>query len=148
MKKSARLSSVVKIAESHEQSAAQALGESQQQLEGTQQQLALLMSYRDDYIAQLNRRAENGISISQMQSYRTFIAQLGKSIESQHSVIDKCEQNVEAKRQAWFAARRQTQAMDKVIAKYICQEQLLEAKQDQKESDDRSQLRCREMFAY
>ncbi len=143
MKKSARMASIVKVAESDEQRAAQALGKSQQQLDVHRERLEQLVDYRSEYVKQLQERASGGISVSQIQSYRAFISQLDLGIEEQHKVIDNMQLDVESKRQEWFARRSQTQAMDKVMSKYHYQEQLLEGKRDQKESDERAQgQRC------
>jgi len=143
IKKSARLASVVKIAESEEQRAAQALGECQQQLELHRARLEQLVGYRGEYLKQLNERAGNGISIMQIQHYRAFISQLDRGVEEQNKVIGSVQIEIESKRREWFNKRTKTQAMDKVVSKHIYQEQIIEGKRDQKESDERAQvMRC------
>lgn len=143
MKKSARLASVVKIAESEEQRAAQALGECQQQLALHRARLEQLVDYRGEYLKQLNEKAGNGITIMQMQHYRAFISQLDRGVEEQNRVIGSVQIEIESKRRDWFNKRSKTQAMSKVVSKHVYQEQVVENKQDQKESDERAQvMRC------
>ncbi len=138
MKKSVRLASVVKIAESEEHKAIQAFGHCQQQLEMHKGRLRQLMEYRNEYQQQFNQRASNGISVAQMQSYRAFISQLDLGIEEQNRVIGSTTLEVEAKRREWFTKRTKTKAIDKVIEQHITKEQAQESKRDQKECDERS----------
>ena len=143
MKKSVRMASVVKIAESDEQKAALALGECQQQLEMCHQRLEQLRGYRGEYLSAFNEKAGDGISITHMQRFRSFITQLDNGIEEQQRVIGNVQLEVELKRQEWFGKRTKTKAMDKVVEQYRFQEQVIANKRDQKESDERAQvMRC------
>lgn len=143
VKKSVRMASVVKIAESDEQKAARALGECQQQLEMCHQRLEQLQDYRSEYLSVFNEKAGGGISITQMQRFRAFISQLDNGIEEQQRVIGGVQLEVEQKRQEWFGKRTKTKAMDKVVEQHRYQEQLIAGKRDQKESDERAQvMRC------
>ncbi len=141
MKKSVRLASVVKIAESEEQKAIQAFGHCQQQLEKHKGRLQQLTEYRNEYQTQFDQRAGNGMSVAQMQSYRAFISQLDLGIEEQNRVIGLTTLELEAKRREWFARRTKTKAIDKVIEQHVTKEQAQESKRDQKECDERSHTR-------
>ncbi len=141
MKKSVRLASVVKIAESEEQKAIQAFGYCQQQLEVHKGRLRQLTEYRNEYQTQFDQRAGNGISVAQMQSYRAFISQLDLGIEEQNRVIGSTTLELEAKRREWFSKRTKTKAIDKVIEQHVTKEQAQESKRDQKECDERSHTR-------
>ncbi|VAW87676.1 hypothetical protein MNBD_GAMMA18-2263 [hydrothermal vent metagenome] len=140
MKKSARLASVVKMAESEEHKAMQAYGQCQQQLEEHKGRLGQLVEYRSEYLAQFHERAGEGISVRQMQSYRAFISQLDRGIEEQGRVIDAMKLDLESKRREWFGKRTKTQAIDKVVEQHITNEQVLDNKREQKESDEISQI--------
>jgi flagellar FliJ protein len=148
MKRSQRLDSVVKIAESEEQGAARELGECQRQLEEHQSRLSQLQSFRLEYTSRLQQRAGLGISALQMQSYHAFIAQLDRGIEEQRRVIQSVLMQVEYKKQHWFTKRIRTQAMDKVRSQYVYQEQLMDNKQEQKECDERAQNMRSELMAF
>lgn len=139
MKKSVRLASVVKIAESEEHKAMQSYGQYQQQLEEQKGRLGQLVEYRAEYLAQLQERAEVGISVQQMQRYRAFISQLDNGMEEQNRVIGSIKLELEAKRHEWFSKRTRTQAIDKVVEQHLTNEQQQDNKREQKESDEYSQ---------
>ena len=143
MKKSVRMASVVKIAESDEKKAATALGETQKQLDQCCERLEQLQGYRCEYLSAFNEKAGNSISIAQMQRFRAFLSQLDYGIEEQRRVIGNVRLEVEYKRQEWFGKRTKTKAMDKVVEQHVYQEQMLAGKLEQKESDERAQMmRC------
>ncbi len=139
MKKSVRLASVVKIAESEEHKAMQSYGQYQQRLEEQKGHLGQLVEYRSEYLAQFQQRAEVGISVQQMQRYRAFISQLDSGIEEQNRVIGSIKLDLEAKRREWFSKRTRTQAIDKVVEQHLTNEQLQDNKREQKENDEYSQ---------
>lgn len=140
MKKSVRLASVVKIAESEEHKAMQNYGQYQRRLEEQKGHLEQLVKYRSEYLAQFQQRAEAGISVQQMQRYRAFISQLDSGIEEQNRVIGSIKQELEAKRREWFSKRTRTQAIDKVVEQHLTNEQLQDSKREQKENDEYSQI--------
>ena len=148
LKKSVRMASVAKIAESDEQKAAQALGECQQKLEVCRDRLEQLVGYRSEYLSAFNEKAGHGISINQMQRFRSFISQLDHGIEEQQRAIGDAQLEVELKRQEWFGKRTKTKAMGKVVEQHRYQEQLIAGKRDQKESDERAQVKRCGMVAF
>jgi len=139
VKRSKRLESVVKIAESEEQAAARVLSESQQQLNAQQTKLSQLVEYRAEYARQLQQQASVGIAARQMHSYQSFISQLERGIEEQQRAVAQCKLKLEEKKQQWFTKRIKTRAMDKVMGQYLHKEQLEADKREQKVSDERAQ---------
>lgn len=139
MKKSSRLQPVVKVAESREQQAAQALGMAQTQLTQAEQRLAELKVYREDYIARFHSAGAAGMGALQMEDYRQFLHKLSLAIDQQGQVIAQAASEVEVKRQGWHQNRSKTQMLDTVVSRYQAEEQRVAERKEQGEQDERAQ---------
>ncbi len=138
-KRSGRLQPVAKLAEDKQQRAIRKLGESRQNLRQQQQQLQELMSYRIEYMEQLQDSARNGIKSAQLRHYQSFVSKLSEAIEQQQKVVLVAEQSVENALDNWIHARNRVKIIGSVIS--ICHEEELqeELRSEQKETDERAQ---------
>lgn len=139
MKRSRRLQPVVKVAESREQQAARALGQSQQDLAQAEQRLAELEAYREEYIRRFHSEGATGMSAAQMGDYRQFLHKLARAIEQQGHVVGQAKKAVEAQRQHWFKSRGKVQMLDNVVSRYAADEQRESDRKEQHEQDERAQ---------
>jgi flagellar FliJ protein len=144
MKKSRRLQPVVKVAESREQQAARALGESQSQLSQAQQRHAELLRYKEEYLQRFHAAGKVGMNAAQMEDYRQFLVKLDQAIEQQRQVVEQAAQVLETKRRHWFEKRTKTQALDKVVSRYQSAEQRQQDRQEQNEQDEHAQQTSRD----
>ncbi|MGZ8143798.1 MAG: flagellar export protein FliJ, partial [Methylosarcina sp.] len=73
MKRSQRIKAVVELKATQEKDAMKALAASQSKLQGMQAQLESLKNYRREYQEKFHRLGSDGINVSQLMEFRSFI---------------------------------------------------------------------------
>jgi len=139
MKRSQRLQPLIKLAADKEQAAAQKLGAAQQQVAAAQQQLVELRQYRLEYRQQALRSGASGIGINQYIELQRFIAHLDSVIQQQELQLQQRRQEVERCRQLWQQMRAKQQGLAKMSDKLRDQEEVAEARREQKANDEFAQ---------
>jgi len=136
LKRSDRFKPIHNIAQQSEDVAAQTLGKIQRELSDHHLKLSELMKYYQDYTASYNQKAEQGMSIAQVQSYQKFISQLEIAISEQKKNITRVTEACDSSRVDWTVERQKTQVLEKVITRYQKQEQQISNRQEQRQSDE------------
>jgi flagellar protein FliJ len=139
MKRSQRLEPVVKVAQSREQQAARALGDSQQALSQAEQRLAELKNYREEYVHRFHASGAAGMSAVQMGDYRLFLSNLSRAIEQQVGLVEQAAAGVEQQRQHWFSRRGKVKMLGNVVSRIQADEQRVVDRKEQLEQDEHSQ---------
>ena len=139
MSPSKRLRPVQRVAASKEQQAARHMGQSQKRLQAEEIKLNQLRQYHQEYLEQFETAAKRGITASQLQEYRAFLAKLGEAIRQQENVVAASKSNHATQRQAWRQKHTRTEALNKAVSRYRQQEKSAEERNEQKESDERNQ---------
>lgn len=139
MSPSKRLSPVQRVAQSREQKAARHMGESHKSLLAEEAKLLQLRQYHEEYLTRFEAAARKGLSSSQLQEYRAFLDKLDEAIGQQERVVAARKNDHSSKKDSWRETHTRTQALDKVMRRYQQQERKNADRQEQKESDDRSQ---------
>jgi flagellar FliJ protein len=85
------------------------------------------------------RRATAGIGVAGMRDYQTFIARLSEAVRQQEGVIVQLQTDCDRVRARWLEAAARKSAVRKVIAKVRSEDQKLEERRSQKESDEHAQ---------
>jgi len=85
------------------------------------------------------RRATAGMAVTGMRDYQTFIARLGEAVRQQEGVIAQLQGDCEHARARWLEAAARSSAVRKVIANVRSEDQRLEERRSQKESDEHAQ---------
>jgi flagellar FliJ protein len=119
-----------------ERKAADALNKAQQSFGQAQQKLNELVQYRIDYIAEFQYRAQKGISGSQLQHYKLFLAQLDKAIAMQQQQINQLQMAVQQQRKEWQSTNQRSQAINQYQAKMRNQEQQEHEKKASRQLED------------
>jgi flagellar FliJ protein len=138
LKKSQRIQPVVKVAENHEQQAAQVLGKAQAALTQAEQRLQELQTYRNEYVRRFQEAGAAGMGAVRMEDYRRFLHNLSQAIEQQMQVVAGKEREVEAQRRQWHTRRSKVKMLDNVVARYVLEEQRKADKKEQAEQDERA----------
>ncbi len=136
LKRSDRFKPIHNLAQKNEDMAAQTLGKIQRELSEHHLKLSELMKYYQDYTTRFNEKAEQGMSITQVQSYQKFISQLEVAIEEQKKYISRVSEACDSSRAEWTVERQKTQVLEKVITRYKKQEQQVSNRQEQRLSDE------------
>lgn len=139
MTKSQRMNPLLKLAERNEQQAARALGVSQQAVQTHEQQLVLLLNYRQEYAERMQSHGSRGMSVTQMQGYQSFLARLDEGIREQRHVLLRAQEEFEHQRRLWQQSHIRTQSLDKVKLRYLAEEVRVQERKDQKDTDERAQ---------
>ena len=138
MKKSQRLQVVVDIKARQEKHALDILGHSQRQHTELKQQIHGLTLYRKDYVDKCNAFARNGVKVSRLVEFRSFIDKLDIAIAGQEKVLTRMEQDVLANRQLWEGMHQRTRIIRKVRDTALKTEKKIEEKREQLEHDERA----------
>lgn len=139
MRRSERLKSVSRLAENHQRDAARALGKCRQVLDEHNQRLEELISFREEYMCGFQERGRCGVSGAQLIEYRAFIERLDKAVEDQREKVSEAEDTVETNTGLWIKIHGKSKVLDEVITRYRKDERREYVRQEQTESDDRSQ---------
>lgn len=139
-KKSTRFETVIRVAQSKEDKAADVLREAQQHLQTQQQRLADLERFLEEYSQGfINNGQQMGFKAGLMVSYQSFLGKIKQAVKEQERMVTVAEHLAEEKRLLWFKSRNDKKLVDGVMDKYLDQERQWQEKQDQKETDERGQ---------
>jgi flagellar protein FliJ len=134
-----RFKPVQRFAHSKEQNAARSMGQARQNLEQEEAKLKQLKHYHQEYLERFHLIASEGMTATQLQEYRTFLAKLDEAINQQEQVVAASMVNHNSRKTNWKQKHSRTQALNKVIDRYQEQEQKTADRREQKESDDHNQ---------
>jgi flagellar FliJ protein len=109
------LQAAAQVAQSREQVAVKALGESQQRLTEQQNHLQQLLMFRSEYANQFQNEGSHGISARRYQDYSAFLTNMDHGIVQLQQQLAWMQQELQRKRQAWIQSRSKTKALEEVI---------------------------------
>ena len=101
-----------------------------------EQRLQLLLEYRGEYTAHLERAARMGISSVDWRNFREFIDQIEAAIAHQREVVARAKQGVESGQHHWHVQQRRVKSLDTLSQRHRSAEVRLESRREQKEQDD------------
>ncbi len=137
MKKSQRFSTLAELAKSKEQAAAIALGTSNRVYAENIEKLQSLKIYREEYLKRFAENGQQGMAVSAMQTYKSFINGLDQAIKDQQVKIAEAEQQCQASKKIWQHVHTKTKIMDTTVERFAQQERYHDERREQKEMDDR-----------
>ena len=136
MATSSAIHTLIELATQETDEAAKRLGRAVRADEETQQKLALLLQYRDDYAARFQASTAAGLSATGYRNFQVFIDKLDSAIAGQQEVVREAQRRVGQARSAWQESERKRMSYDTLAARAQKEEQKKENKRDQKESDE------------
>ncbi|MEW8507027.1 MAG: flagellar export protein FliJ [Candidatus Thiodiazotropha sp.] len=139
MSPSKRLKPVQRFAHSKEQKAARIMGQARKNLQQEEAKLAQLKQYHQEYLARFKQMAGEGMSSSQLQEYRAFLAKLDEAVKQQQDVVAASMVSHSSSKRAWKQNHSRTQALNKAVDRFREQEKKVADTREQKESDELSQ---------
>ena len=140
MTRTKRLEPVLKHTDNKEQQALQALASSQTELEVENTRLSQLKSYKNEY-HQKQSDKNYVYSAMELQEFNRFLSQLDQTIEQQQKVVQMRKGELDGKRRAWQATRIDSKKIQKIVENLQQQEQIREARNEQKIMDEFSQMK-------
>lgn len=141
IKKSKRLSPVLKMAERNRQMAEQALARAQQQLLEEQGKLKQLLELVQGYENQSRLEQSTGTQASGLIRMQQFLSKMQQAIEQQTQQVVISQQMMAHSTGLWQAAQGRYKAMSSLIERHQEAEYRAEDKQQQREIDELMQNR-------
>ncbi len=138
MKKSQRLKVIANLYAENEKKGLEALGKAQTEMQRSQTQLENLQQYQQEYLDKYNANSEQGINISQLLEFRSFVGKLDKAIDDQKNEIAEMDTKVTIARKNWERHHQKTKSIEKVCNGAASEERKIEEKREQNEQDDRA----------
>jgi flagellar FliJ protein len=127
---------VQQVAANREQNAARSMGQARVHLAQEEAKLVQLKQYHQEYLARFQELSSQGMSASQLQEYRAFLAKLDEAIRQQQKVVAASTANHNTHKDDWKQKRTRTQALGKVVERYRAEERQNDARKEQKENDE------------
>ena len=139
MKRAKRLEPVDALMSETERERARQLAAMQARLLEAEQRCQELKHYLTEYHSAFHQRARAGIGVSGMRDYQVFIARLGEAVQQQDGIVAQLRGDCERARAQWREAAAKKSAVGKVIERARAEEGQMEARRQQRESDERAQ---------
>lgn len=129
-----KIGKIVALAASEESRFGQVAGRSRQHLQEQLDRLGELNAFRQNYANKSDARSS--VCSAHWQDYQDFLRRLDTAVNAQQQIVRDCERNLEINRQRWMAKRQRLQSLERVLEKYETEEQVQEARQEQKRLDE------------
>jgi flagellar FliJ protein len=102
------------------------------------QKLDLLVQYRQDYVDQLHALMQSGMPAAKLRNYQNFLVTLDGAINQQRAIVAQATTRVDHGRIDWQHHKRRLNSFDTLAERVRQQEMLVQAKREQRESDERA----------
>ena len=116
--------------------AATALATANQRLQQARDQLALLQSYRQDYLDKLSRQLAAGLDAKAYQNFQRFMRMLDQAIAGQQDVVRAAEQQAELGLAAWRESHKKQRSYEVLSERSQDKARRIESKKEQKLMDE------------
>jgi flagellar FliJ protein len=136
MLRSRRLEVVLAVEQRREQAALEKMTRARQLLDQQLQRMQELQKYQADYRDQMRKSQQGVVSISRLQGWQAFIAQLDQVIGQQAGQVRRAEAEFEECRKGWQSAYERRRGMEKHIESCRRQEQRDQDIREQKQMDE------------
>ncbi len=130
------LETLIELATSQTDEAAKRLGLAVRACADTEQKLALLLQYRDDYEARFKTGLAAGISATGYRNFQLFLDKLDIAIAGQQQIVSDAKRRIADERGTWQSCERKRMSYDTLAMRAQQVEQRNENKRDQKLMDE------------
>ena len=136
MKKSKRLSVLIKIEEANEREEARKFSGYQRVVQENRKKLSDLEGYLSEYKDMFTQISTRGTEADKIRSCYAFISQLNTAISQQQKMVSEAEHAAEEYRQNWLQAKQRMEILEKTIGKFRDEELRHEQKTEQMLADE------------
>lgn len=124
---------LIDLAKRKEVAVAQQLARDKAKVMQDEQKLSELQNYAEQYESERNLL---GLSAYLTTNYQHFVDRVQQAIVQQEAAVGRAEQQADMSMRRWLQARSKTKSMDWLKEKHHKAELLVEAKQEQRQSDE------------
>lgn len=130
------LDTLIELATNQTDEAAKRLGRAIRACEDTEQKLALLLQYREDYDTRFKAGLANGISPAGYRNFQLFLDKLDTAIAGQQQIVQDAKRRIVDERGRWQSCERKRMSFDTLATRAEQEQQRKENKRDQKLMDE------------
>ncbi len=130
------LDTLIDLATNQTDEAAKRLGKAIRACEDTEQKLALLLQYRDDYEARFKAGLSAGISAAGYRNFQMFLDKLDTAIAGQQQIVKDAQRRISEERGVWQSCERKRMSYDTLATRAQQVEERKANKRDQKLMDE------------
>ena len=130
------LDTLIELAQRDADAAAKRLGAALAAADETEQKLAMLLNYRDDYATRLDSAQVAGITPLAYRNFVAFIGKLDNAISGQGDVVKHAQHKSTIERTAWQACERKRLSYRTLSERAAAEALRIENKRDQKQMDE------------
>jgi flagellar FliJ protein len=127
---------LTEVAEKRRDAHAQRLGALTRQRDDAQRQLDLLLSYRADYETRLAQASSQGIELTVLRNYQSFLAQLERAIAQQTEIVGQAERNMNGAKAQWCSEHQRVESFQTLDERHLENAARNEQRRDQKLTDE------------
>jgi flagellar FliJ protein len=132
---------VVKLARARSDDAAVALGRAIGASRSSEERLALLETYRAEYLTRLADAGSRGLQALELANFHAFLAKLDAAIAQQVTEVRSHSHAVGAQRERWIDEKRRLEGFLTLEARRASAAQRTEARREQRATDEAA-ARC------
>jgi len=136
MATSSAINTLIELATSECDKAAQALGTAIRIADETQKKLDLLLHYRDDYASRFQANQAKGLTITGYRNFQIFLEKLDQAIVGQQQVVGEAQQRVAENQHTWQVAEHKRMSFGTLAERKRKEEQRKESRREQKQMDE------------
>lgn len=130
------LQSILDLSQLKLDESARRLGELIASEQEAKKRLSLLIEYRDEYHGRFLAAARDGLGREQWHNYQSFLDKLDSAIQQATAMMARSRELTTAGQKDWLDKRGRVKAFDTLAQRHQAQEDYLEARQEQKETDE------------
>ncbi|MDB5762084.1 MAG: fliJ [Herminiimonas sp.] len=132
------IDTLIELATNATDEAARQLGRAIRAADETEQKLALLVQYREDYAVRFQANLAAGLSATGYSNFRLFMEKLDQAIDGQQQIVREAQRRTGEARSAWQANERKRISYDTLADRALKVEQIRESRRDQKQTDEQA----------
>ncbi len=136
MSKPFALQPLLNLAQIRNESATRKLGELNRQEHDTQAQLDMLLEYRRDYQARMQKASQEGMTPAELRNFQAFIYKLDAAIAQQIKALEQSKISTQKGRSEYTGTQRKLKSFDTLQQRHAEQQEKIAAKQEQKAMDE------------
>lgn len=143
MSNSFHLQPLLDLARTRTDDAARELGELVAAERSVEEKLVLLENYRAEYLQRFADAARDGLTPDAWRNYSAFIVRLDEAVAAQRAAVEQSRARTVEGQQAWVEQRNRLKAFDTLSQRHQNMLARMEAKAEQKMSDEHAARRSR-----
>ena len=130
------LETLIELATTETDEAAKRLGLAVRACEDTEQKLAMLLQYREEYEARFKASLLSGVTAAGYRNFQLFLDKLDTAIAGQQRIVDDAKRRIVDERSQWQSCERKRMSYDTLATRMQKVEERKANKRDQKLMDE------------